>query len=145
MRFARKHYATEMMKDADIVIANCYSKANEMALAPRVASPLLTQKGGDMVIIAITPEGQITHYLGRSFGRNFGGRLWVQRKSLPDRTSRLTVLAKYPDRSGADWLAPYELITWARSWPEVTQQLENIYGQKAKVAVIPDVTLQYFP
>lgn len=145
VKFARKHYATGMVKDVDIVIANCYSKANEMALAPRVASPLLTQKGGDMVVIAITPEGQITHYLGRSFGRKVGGRLWVQRRSLPDRTKRLTVLAKYPDRSGADWLAPYEMINWARSWVEVIQQLKESYGNTAKVAVIPDATLQYFP
>lgn len=145
VKFARKHYATDMINDADIVIANCYSKANEMALAPRVASPLLTQKGGDMVIIAITPEGQITHYLARSFGRDFGGRLWVKRKGLPDRTKRLIVMAPYPDRSGADWLAPYELINWARSWPEVIQQLKESYGNKAKVAVIPDATLQYFP
>jgi lactate racemase len=145
VKFARKHYATEMVKDADIVIANCYSKANEMTLAPRVATPLLNENGGDLVVIAITPEGQITHYLGRSFGREFGGRLWVKKTGLPERTKRLTVMTPYPDRSGADWLAPYELITWARSWPEVVQQLKNSYGDTARVAVIPDATLQYFP
>jgi lactate racemase len=145
VKFARKHYATEMVKDADIVIANCYSKANEMTLAPRVATPLLNENGGDLVVIAITPEGQITHYLGRSFGREFGGRLWVKKTGLPERTKRLTVMTPYPDRSGADWLAPYELITWARSWPEVVQQLENSYGDTARVAVFPDATLQYFP
>jgi nickel-dependent lactate racemase len=145
VKFARKHYATEMVQDADIVIANCYSKANEMALAPRVAYPLLAASGGDMVILAITPEGQITHYLGRSFGRDFGGRLWVKKTGLPERTKRLTVMTPYPDRSGADWLAPYEQITWLRSWQEVITQLKSSYGDKAKVAVIPDATLQYFP
>jgi len=145
VKLAREHYATDMVSDADIVIANCYGKANEMALAPGIASPLLSSKGGEMVIIAITPEGQITHYWGRSFGKNFGGRAWLPKTSLPDRTKKLFIMTPYPDRTGADWVAPYELITWARSWAEVIQQLKQSYGDKAKVAVIPDATLQYFP
>ena len=145
VKLAREHYATDMVSDADIVVANCYSKANEMALAPRIASPLLKPEGGEMVIIAIIPEGQITHYWGRSFGKRFGGRAWIARTSLPDRTKRLFVLNPYPDRTGGDWLAPYELITYTRSWQEVLEQLKNSYGDKAKVAVIPDATLQYFP
>jgi lactate racemase len=145
VKFARKHYATDMVSDADIVIANCYSKANEMALAPGIASPLLTKSGGDMVVIAITPEGQITHYWGRSFGKKFGGRAWLPITRLPDRTRRLTVMTPYPDRVGSDWLAPYDQITWARSWAEVIKQLKDSYGNRARVAVIPDATLQYFP
>ena len=54
-------------------------------------------------------------------------------------------MAPYPDKVGADWVAPYNLINWARTWPEVVQQLRNTYGAKARVAVIPDVTVQYFP
>lgn len=145
VKLARKHYATDMVSDADIVIANCYGKANEMALAPGIASPLLTKSGGDMVVIAITPEGQITHYWGRSFGKKFGGRAWLPITKLPDRTRKLIVLNPYPDKTGGDWLAPYELITWVRSWQEVIEQLKQSYGNKAKVAVIPDATLQYFP
>ena len=145
VKYARKHYATELVKDADIVIANCYSKANEMTLAPRVASPLLSEKGGDMVIMAVTPEGQILHYLGRSFGRNFGGRLWVKKTALPERTKRLIVMTPYPDKTGADWVAPYEQINWAKSWPEVLEMLKKNHGNSTKVAVIPDATLQYFP
>jgi len=37
------------------------------------------------------------------------------------------------------------MINWARSWVEVIQQLKENYGNTAKVAVIPDATLQYFP
>jgi len=162
VKLAREHYATNMVSDADIVVANCYFKANEILLAPGVASPLLSREGGDMVIITVTPEGQINHYLARSFGKNFGGRGWraagaairsgeglnvseARNKSLPRNTKRLTIMAPYPDRVGGDWVAPYELINWARSWPEVIQKLENQYGDKAKVAVIPDATAQYFP
>jgi len=151
VKLAREQYATDMVHDADIVVANCYAKANEMTLAPPIASPLLSRKGGDMVIIAVTPEGQIHHYYGRSFGKNFGGRGWNvpgpegRHLDLPENTKKLTVLAPYPDKVGADWVAPYHLIHWAKTWAEVIQRLRKEYGARAKVAVIPDATIQYFP
>ena len=145
VKLAREHYATDMVMDADIVVANCYSKADEMVLAPGIASPLLSKKGGDMVIIVVTPEGQINHYWLRSFGKTFGGRGWSPKRGLPPNTKRLTIMAPYPDRVGGDWIAPYNLINWARTWPEVIQDLKGRYGDRAKVAVIPDATIQYFP
>jgi len=150
VKSAKEHYATDMVTAVDIVVANCYSKANEMPLAPPVASPLLSQKGGDMVLTVVTPEGQITHYSERSFGKKFGGRGWLAAgdgacKSLPRNTKRLTIMAPYPDKVGGDWVAPYNLINWAKTWAEVIQELKSSYGAKAKVAVIPDATIQYFP
>jgi len=145
VKLAREHYATDMVSDCDIVIANCYSKANEMLLAPAVASPFLSRKGGDMVLLVVTPEGQISHYWSRSFGKNFGGRAWAHKTKLPYNTSRLTVMAPYPDKVGSDWLAPYGMVNWARSWSEVLEMLQTTYGDRAKVAVIPDATVQYFP
>jgi hypothetical protein len=161
IKVAREHYATEMVRDADIVIANCYFKATEMGLATPVASQLLTTKGGDMVLLAITPEGQITHYLDRSFGKRFGGRGWLSAGAnselvrgseygttpspLPKNTKRLTVMTPYCDKVGGDWVAPYHLINYRRNWTEVLEQLKTTYGTKAKVAVIPDATIQYFP
>jgi nickel-dependent lactate racemase len=145
VKLARGHYATDMLTDCDIVVANCYSKANEMLLAPAVASPLLPQKGGDMVLMVVTPEGQINHYWSRSFGKNFGGRAFLPKTGLPPNTKRLIVMALYPDKVGADWLAPYGMVNWARSWSEVLEMLRTTYGDRAKVAVIPDATIQYFP
>ena len=150
VKLAKEHYATDMVSDVDIVVANCYFKANEMPLAPPVASPLLSQKGGDMVLIAVTPEGQITHYLERSFGKKFGGRGWLAAgagacKSLPRNTKRLTIMMPHSDKVGGDWLAPYDLINWKRTWTEIIQELKSTYGVKARVAVIPDATIQYFP
>ncbi|MCK9357431.1 MAG: hypothetical protein M0R22_09865, partial [Dehalococcoidia bacterium] len=129
----------------DIVIANCYFKANGIPPAPRVAGPLLKSAGGDMVLIVVTPEGQWTHYVSRSFGEKLGGRTWSPKTGLPKNTSRLTILAPYPDRSGVDYIAPYDRVNWARSWTEVREMLERTYGRTAKVAVIPDATSQYFP
>ena len=162
VKLAMEHYATDIARDADVVIANCYAKANEMLLALPVASPLLSEKGGDMVVVAVTPEGQINHYFDRSFGKKLGGRGWraagatpsytgqqdsitPTSRDLPPKTKRLTVLAPYPDKVGGDWVAPYHLINWARTWAEALQALKSTYGEKARVAVIPDATMQYFP
>ena len=145
VRVAKEHYAADFVGDCDVVIANCYFKANEVTLAPRLASPLLKSNGGDMVFITITPEGQMTHYLGRTFGENMGGRTWFSRSTLPPNTSRLTIMSPYPDKVGSDWTAEYHLVNHARSWAEVRATLENTYGKTAKVAVIPDATSQYFP
>lgn len=142
---AKTHYAGGFIGDCDIVIANCYFKANEVTLAPRVASPFLKSSGGDMVFIAITPEGQITHYLARTFGSNIGGRTWFERSALPPHTSRLTIMSPYADRVGADWTGPYHLVNRARTWSDVRTMLEETYGNSAKVAIIPDATCQYFP
>ena len=73
VKVARTHFATDLVGDADIVIANCYSKANEIILAPLIAAPSLKKEGGGMVIISITPEGQIPMYWTRSWGKNMGG------------------------------------------------------------------------
>jgi len=151
IKVAREHYATEMVRDMDIVVANCYMKANEMVLALPIASPLLHQNGGDMVIISYYPAGQILHYFGRSFGKKFGGRGWhvpgpgAVRADLPPNTKKLTIMAPYPDKTGADWVVPYHLVNWAKDWGEVIQDLKGRYGQKARVAVIVDATIQYFP
>lgn len=145
VKLASEHFATELVSEADIVIANCYAKANEIVLAPLIAAPALSEKGGDMVIITITPEGQIPMYWTRSWGKNLGGKGWFHRTKLPPNTKRLTIMSPYPERAGVDCIAPYESINWAKTWPEVIQELENTYGDKAKVVVIPDVTIQYFP
>lgn len=153
VRLARRHYATEMVNQADVVIANCFTKANEMLLAEPIASALLTNKGGDMVIIADTPEGQMPHYFDRSFGKCLGGRGWksaganpcASPSGLPKNTSRLTILSSYGDLVGGDWVAPYNLINRAKTWDEVLKTLKATYGNKAKVAVIPDATMQFFP
>ena len=56
VKVAMEHYATDVVWNADIVVANCFSKANEMLLAMPVVSPLLAEDGGgDMVLVVVTP------------------------------------------------------------------------------------------
>jgi len=144
VRLAKEFYATERPKEVDIVVANTYSKSNESNLAVPVGAGLLPRNGGDLVIMANTPEGQITHYLLGTFGTTIAGQLW-ERPHLPRRVKRLIVYAPYLDLAGGKWIAPPEAIVWARTWPQVIEELRKDYPGPARLAVIPDATIQYFP
>ncbi len=145
VKLAPKIYRTEVPGEADIVVANAYGKANEAAIAAEAGRKLLKKEGGDLVITCNIPEGQICHYLARSFGKNMGGRLWGPRRKLPERVKRLIVLGPYIDRAGLDWIGPLDQISIINSWPEIINMLKTSHGDNARVAVIPDATIQYFP
>ena len=57
----------------------------------------------------------------------------------------MIALGPYIDKAGLDWIGPPDLITIASSWSEILDMLKKSYGNKARVTVIPDATLQYFP
>ena len=145
VKMARKVYATEAPSEADIVVANAYIKANEAALVVTLGSKMLKEAGGDLVVIGNIPEGQICHYLVRSFGKKMGGQLWGPQTKLPPRVKRMIALGPYLDKAGLDWVGPMDKIIIINSWAEILAMLKKSYGDKAKVVVTPDATLQYFP
>jgi len=145
VKLAKEVYATEPMDDRDIVISNAYAKATEPFHASPLGARMLTEAGGDLVLIINTPEGMITHYLGGSWGRNMGGRYWQQRSRLLPRVKRLILVTEYIDRAESVRIAPLDLITWAKTWSEALEHLTKDYPGEAKVAVIPDGTIQYLP
>jgi len=143
VKIAKEAYATKMVKDADIVIANSYSKANEGSIAMANGAQSLKEEGGDMVIIAHAPDGQVVHYVYGPFGNESFGRLAAPKKANPPRVKNLIIYTDYPDISSGSWYAPPENIAWAKTWEAVLQKLD---GQNAEptVAVYPDLTIQYF-
>jgi len=54
VEYARKHYATEIIEDADIVIGNGYPMANEGYKAYHILRDSV-REGGDMVFLLYTP------------------------------------------------------------------------------------------
>jgi nickel-dependent lactate racemase len=142
---AMEVYATDRISGANVVVANIYSKANEAWLALRVGAQLMDDAGGDLVVIANSPEGQITHYLLRSFGKNIGGRLWQPRTRLPRKVKRLIIMAPYADRTAADVLGPPQSIIWAKTWGDVVEEIKAGNDGEVRIAVVPDVAIQYFP
>ncbi len=144
IRLASEVYATEPIEGLDVAVMNTYAKANEAFLALPITTVALRGGGGDLVLIANAPEGLVTHYLAGSFGRKTGGRLWLARTSPPPNVERIIMFAPHIDMAGAGWLGPPECIVWAKTWPEVIDLIAAKHGDKPRVGVIPDATLQYF-
>ena len=143
VKLAKEVYVTESMSDRDIVISNAYCKGTEPFHASPMGARMLTEAGGDLVIIVNTPEGLITHFLGGSWGRNIGGRYWQRRSRLLPHVKKIIMVTQYIDRAEAVRIAPWDSITWLKTWNEALEHLTKDYPGKAKVAVIPDATIQY--
>jgi hypothetical protein len=93
------------------------------------------------VMIMNAPEGQIVHYLLRSFGKTYGGRQYVQR-TIPA-AFKVIVLNPLKDMTCVDLFGDAQSVTWAKDWGEVMQELRASNPDGAKVAVYPDGTMQY--
>jgi nickel-dependent lactate racemase len=144
VKVAEKVYPTPRVFDMDIVVANTFFKANEAPIAAFLSRPCIKESGGDMVLIVNAPDGQVTHYLRGSFGKTIGGRLMNRTCELATNIKRFFILSEYPDYAGWEWLAPSERIIWKRNWQEILDELITVHGDKARVSVFPDATIQYF-
>jgi nickel-dependent lactate racemase len=143
MKLAKEVYATVPAKKMDVVIVNAYSKPNENAIAPFIGVPSLKEEGGDLVIIANEPAGQVVHYLFGEFGRCGEGGLKLP-QPMPTKVKRFIVLSPFKDHAGACFFGKVPLILWAKTWEEVLALLKAEWGDRARVAVYPDATIQYF-
>ena len=143
MKLAREVYATTPAKNMDMVIVNSYSKPNECAIAPFIGIPSLKEDGGDLVIIANEPAGQVVHYLFGEFGRCGEAGLQLP-QPLPTKVKRLIILSPFRDYVGACFFRQVPSMLWAKTWDEVLNLLKEEWGDKANVAVYPDGTIQYF-
>jgi nickel-dependent lactate racemase len=143
VELAKDVYATEPRpRNKDIVIANAFTKANEMALALLAGVYALENLTGTTVIFANAPEGQITHYLRRSFGRNYGGPLYPT-ATIPD-SIRVILVNPCMDKTSTDWFANPEIFTSVKDWSSALAILRETYGAGARVAVVPNATMQYY-
>ncbi len=143
VELAREHYATRLMRGMDIVVANAYAKYNEMAICMLMSLASVNFARGIIVLLVDSPEGQVCHYLMRSFGKTYGGRVYIHRERLPENI-RVIVCSRYPDPTMCDLFAPIQSVTVTRDWGETLQILEREFPGRASVAVIPDGTMQYF-
>jgi lactate racemase len=139
---ARSHYLTPLALDCDIVIANCFAKANEAVSGLLVAFPSLRPQGGDVVLVANAPDGQMTHYLMGPFGENIGGKLRL-RMTPPDNVDRLIVFTEYPDLASRSYLEESDKIKMVYDWDEVMSLLRRHHGAGTRVAVYPNADIQY--
>ncbi len=142
MKLAKEVYSTPPAENMDIVVVNAYSKPSECAIAPFIGIPSLKEDGGDLVIIANEPAGQVVHYLFGEFGKCGEGGLQLP-QPLPTKVKRFIILSPLKDHVGACFFGKIPSIHWAKTWEEVLDLLRAEWGEKAKVAVYPDGTIQY--
>lgn len=143
VKLAKPHYWSPLPDKPDIVVVNCNAKANETLIGSVVAQSLLPDSGGTVVMVSNNPIGEVCHYLRRKFGNHLAGRLWRE-PALSKKVHKFIMLSPHKDKAGEGWLAPDGEITWVNTWDKVLAILNNDYPGKARIAVVPDGTIQYF-
>jgi len=140
---AKKHYATAPSPGKDIVVANAYAKYNEMGICMLMALSSVNMAKGTIVLVVNSPEGQVCHYLLRSFGKDYGGELYLKMGAPPEGL-KVIVCSRYPDKTMCDLFAAAQSVVVTKDWDETLSLLEKDYPSHATVAVIPDATMQFF-
>lgn len=140
VRAAKAHYLTSDATGKDIVIANTYAKANEGFIGKAMGYHAVAP-GGDVVLIANAPDGQVTHFLFGPFGNSVYALLG-QASPVPDHVGRLIVFTEYPDLAGQRFYGESDKMTFVHSWDEVMRLLGD-RGSGTKVAVYPSAEIQY--
>jgi nickel-dependent lactate racemase len=144
VELAKEVYATVPAKDMDVVIVNAYGKSNECAIVPSIGLPALKDQGGDLVIVANEPSGQIVHYLYGEFGRCGEEALPAPLPSA-SKARRCILLSPIKDIVGAACFRGLPSLIWTKTWREVLDLLVAEWGDRASVAIYPDATIQYVP
>jgi nickel-dependent lactate racemase len=140
---AKSHYRTRRTEDENIVIANTFAKANEgVMIGLDTAASALNGRGGDVVVIANAPDGQVTHYLMGPFGQTSAGALRLLVR-IPQHVNHAIVYSEYPDLAGQGYVEKSDKVLFMNEWSQVVQALREFHGDKAKVAVYPNAEIQY--
>jgi nickel-dependent lactate racemase len=144
VKAAKKHYGTEPLTNADIVITNGYPQEDEAGKAFWAANASI-KEGGTVVIVAQTPEGETHHYVYGQFGTKYGGHLWSPPKLRVPKAKRVMVFSKYKSKKDIGGFGKPEETLWLKTWREILEELKNDYPGKASVAVYPYAAIQNPP
>jgi nickel-dependent lactate racemase len=129
-------------RNKEVVIANAFTKPNEMPIAVLVGAMGLEGFSGTVVIIANAPEGQVVHYLLGRFGEEYGGRQYPV--SQVSGSVNLFIQAPPGVNPFADSFSNPEVATYTRDWGETLRLLRPDHGAGSRVGVIPSATMAYY-
>jgi nickel-dependent lactate racemase len=139
---SKKHYFTPAVKDKDIVITNAYIKANEASGCLNIAYPAIGVKGGDIVLVANEPAGQVVHYLLGTFGCESCGPEYKVKK-VPQQVNKIIVYQKYHDLASRIIFPVSDKVIFMHNWNDVLELLEEDYPTTADVVIFPYAEMQY--
>lgn len=140
--YAVDHYATKPSLNNDVAVVNAYGKANEMAISALLGMSSINFAKGIIVFAYNAPEGQITHYLLRSFGTKYGGRQYEYKENFID-TIKIIVMTEYLERTSTDWFVDPKAVTFTHTWDETFNIISETFPNGGKSVIIPDATMQY--
>jgi nickel-dependent lactate racemase len=140
---AKTHYLTPTIKGKDIVIANTFTGARQMGKGLPIAYPAVNKEGGDIILVANSPEGPALHYLyaGSHFGRIIQAKQGL-RRSIPQHINHLIIYTEYPDAKWNHFEEPDKALLMYK-WDDVLKLLQKSHGADTKVAVYPNAEIQY--
>ncbi|MBN2282401.1 MAG: DUF2088 domain-containing protein [Deltaproteobacteria bacterium] len=143
---AKEHYGIPHATGYDIAVCNAYGRVSESAIALVFTLAVLKpDTTGTGVLICDCPEGQVPHYVMRSWGTGYGGRHYAPR--APGFVSllmkKLIVLNPQPDRTMLDLACYADDAVVVKTWQEALDILEADHPGTARACVIPDGTVQY--
>jgi len=138
---AKTHYLTPKVESKDIVIANAFTDAKLPEKGLPIAYPAVSTEGGDIVLIANSPEGPATHYLAGGFGKIIRAKRH-RRSGIPQHINHLIIYTEYPD---ANWnrFGESDRTLLLYKWDDVLEFLQKFHGADTKVAVYPNAVIQY--
>ena len=143
VREAKEHYHTPPAQGENIVIANTFTKANEaIAVGLSAAFKAVHPQGGDVVLIANAPDGQVTHYLLGTFGNAPAGEMSFQVK-VPSHINRVCIFSEYTDVAGQNYIEKSDKVSFINSWDDVLEMLQGPIDSVKRVAVYPSADIQY--
>jgi len=139
---AKKHYLTPKIDDNDIAIVNAFASVKLPTKALPVAYESIKQTGGDIVLIANSPEGPCTHYWGGGFGKIIQARKERAGRAIPEHVKNLIIFTEYPDAKWDMFNEPNRVHVMYK-WDDVVTFLQKSYGSDAKVGIYPNADIQY--
>ncbi|MCX6013142.1 MAG: lactate racemase domain-containing protein, partial [Chloroflexi bacterium] len=144
---AKKHYLAHMAEEKDIVLINTFIKVSEAAVVLRTGFSSVKQTGGDVVLFANAPAGQVSHYLIGVWGSNDKNRKYKLPVDvdIPQNINRLIRYNEYPDIPSMLRFKPREKHLNENKWEDILKILMKSYGKNTKVVVYPSADIQYVP
>ena len=142
---ALEHYGVPYSVDYDVAVCNTYAKASESVISLALGLRVIKRGGGTAVLMADVPEGQVPHYVFRSWGSDYGGRQYNPRQPgfMSRFLKKLIVVSPQPDRTSLDMICHNDDAVFVKTWPEALAMLEQEYPGPARVGVLQDGTMQY--
>jgi lactate racemase len=140
---AKDHYLSPKGGGEPVIIANTFAKASEAVAGLNIAFKALGSRGGDVILIANAPQGQVTHFLHGPFGNIVKPQRSPLIPQSAQNLNHLIMYSEYPDLTRKGRYDEAGQVLFLHKWDDVLQVLKKVHGADTHVAVFPNADIQY--